>query len=164
VKIEGRFVRRRVLPINHRGVFKGGGFLSIEHGYLHVLGRRVPSLIVRWVLGLAWYLGLIVVGVFALRLAFPNDSLAGQTGLSIPIVVLAYLAANYFHWVGEDFKIPLSSVRDAASDPMHNLLAVSISEHPHATPIVMLVNNPLLIGEALSELKPNVEAKRNEGA
>ena len=161
--IEGRFVRRRVFPIDHRGMFKGRGFLSIANGSLHVHGRRVPSLIVRWGLGLAWYFGLIVVAVFTLRLAYPGDSSAGQTGLSIPIIVFAYVAANYFHWVNEDFEIPLLSVRNVASDPMHNLLAVSISGRPGATPIVMLVDNPLLICEALRELKPNVEAKQDNG-
>ncbi len=156
-------MRKRVPPINARGVFKGNGFLSIANGALRVRGRRVPSPVIRWALGIAWYLGLVLVVGYAVLLVYP-DGLSGQTGLSIPIIVLAYLAANYFVWVSEDFEVPLSSIRAVASDPARHLLALSISAHPRATPIVMLVDNPSLIGKALSELKSNAGTIPVEGA
>jgi hypothetical protein len=161
MEIEGRFVRKRVPPIAASGVFKGNGSLSTRAGALRVRGKRVPSKAVRWVLGIIWYVGLIFVAAYALKLAFPESG-SGQTGLSIPIILLAYVAANHFHWVNEDFEVPLSSIRAIASDPARGLLAVSISGHPNSSPIVMRVSTPPEIDEVLIELQSN--ARPSQGA
>jgi hypothetical protein len=157
VQIEGRFVRKRVPPIEDRGVFKGDGTRSIADDVVRVAGRRIPSENARLALGFAWFFGLLFVAAYALILAYP-EGVSGQTGLSIPIIAFACIAANYFHWVKEDLEFPISRVSAVATDSARSLLAISIVGKPNSSPIVMRVNDPATIRQALQQLKPAAAA------
>jgi hypothetical protein len=152
VRIEGRFVGKRVAPIKDRGVFRGNGTLAIADGFVRVTGRRIPSQNVRIALGFAWFVGLISIAAYAFTVAYPQG-FAGQSGLSIPIIVFAYVAANNLHLVKDDLRFPISRISVLASDPLRILLAISITGHPNASPVVMRVKNSDTLSQALQELQ-----------
>jgi len=98
VQINGRFVGKRVAPIDDRGVFRGNGTLVIEGGFVRVTGRRIPSRNARVALGFAWFVALICVAAYAFTVAYPAG-FSGQTGLSIPVIVFAALAVGGAAWM-----------------------------------------------------------------
>jgi hypothetical protein len=107
---------------------------------------------VRIALGFAWFVALMCVAAYAFTVAHP-DGFSGQTGVSIPIIVLAYVAANNLHLVKDDLQFPISRISVLASDPLSVLLAISIIGHPNYSPIVMRVRDSAALSQALQELQ-----------
>jgi len=150
--IAGDFVRNRVAPIIERGKFRGTGTIDVADGIARIRGKRVPSALTRWAIGIGWYVVLVAVTAIAMNLVSPDNAAPSQSGLSIVFVAIAYVAANFWHSIRADVDIPLVSIAAFAVDQSKHLIGLSVPTLPDLSPIVMRVEQPEKVFESLSAL------------
>jgi hypothetical protein len=149
LRITARFVRTRVPPIQQRGKYRGAGLIVIGVDTIRVEGRRVPSIFVRWAIGIASYFCLVVLAAVVSTLLVPKGGGPFQTGLSIVFIAVGYAVANILS-VREDVDLSYDHVTAVAVNSSEQLLALSLANDAASNPIVARVDDPQRIANIVS--------------
>ena len=123
-------------PILQYGKFRGRGQVSIGESKICIQGKRVYSMGTQLLFGLLSYIGLVFVATLILNAIYP-DALSGQTGLGILILIVCYVAPNYWILKKEDLTLPLSAISGLAEDGKRNIIAIAFAEPSSCSPIVI---------------------------
>jgi len=147
----GRFVKKRVLPLQGQGQYRGQGRLETTAAGLRVVGRHVYPV--------SWRLTLILTvlaGVFII-------TRGAVFGGLIPTLLVA-LVGEYLWLKEETLEIPFSRVTGVAADAQSELVAVTFTGCPNCSPVVLQSRDSQLLANALrsatASRPPNANANR----
>ncbi len=118
LKVEGKFRRVRIDPLDHTGQFNRAGSFQLTEDGLKIKGFRVLSLGARWGIGLGLAFGTL----------FLTYLLTGGAFYFAPGFIPIYFLVEYLLFKREELLIPYENINRIAGDAKQALVGVEFDE------------------------------------